>query len=181
MTVLDPPGQAELADYLDVWAIYLRHLLFVPNLAQLALPPPEPQTLSPKMQQFVLALAAQYAVDLTCAGTWLRLEAGDTYLLVGYPGEGYIVVSSGHQAEACTPDVQIAFSVSGNGWLPVEILNAPEVWATYEAWASTTGQVPFDGATGQMDFASFTEYWADHLASVAWTFADCRPGETFAE
>jgi len=182
LTVRDPVGQAELADYLDVWAIYLRHLLQVPQVTQVAPRPLDPQTLSPKMQQFITRLATQYAVDLASPGAWLRLTAGATYLLTGYAGEGHLTLSYGNQTgEETVPELQIVFWVTKQGWQPVEILDSAEIWDAYEQARQTDQAAPAVDPQGQLNFAGFTEYWADHLESVTWTFADCRPGETFAE
>lgn len=182
LTMRDPAGQADLADYLDVWAIYLRHLLQVPQVTQVAPRPLDPQTLSPKMQQFITRLATQYAVDLASPGAWLRLTAGPAYLLTGYAGEGHLTLSYGNQThEETVPDLQIVFWVTQQGWQPVEILNSAEIWDAYEQAHHTDQAYPTEDHQGQLNFASFTEYWADYLESVTWTFADCRPGETFAE
>ena len=182
LTMCDPAGQAELADYLDVWAIYLRHLLQVPQVKQVAPLPLDPQTLSPRMQQFITSLATQYAVNLASPGAWLRLTAGTTYLLTGYAGEGHLVLSYGNQTgEETVPELQIVFWVTSQGWQPVEILNAAEIWDAYEQARQTTQATPAVDPQGQLNFAGFSEYWAERFANVAWVFVDCRPGETFPE
>lgn len=179
LTVLDPTGQAKLAAYADIWAMYVRNLLGVPLLTQKLPSAPEPHELSAKMQQFINTLATHYAVDLTRKGAWLRLVAGEAGLLIKSTRIDHVAVIYGYQTgEGFDLDTEMVFSTSCDGWLPVEIINSSEVWANYEQWAESSGHVQIYNAAGDMCFAGFTEYWAEVLAALEWTFVDCRLGDT---
>src|SRR5206468_1880804 len=98
-------------------------------------------------------------------------------LLISYAGAGRVAITYGQQqAGNLEPDPQMVFFTSCGGWLPVEILNSTEVWASYALWAEAIDHIQVDTPAGEMPFAGFTEYWADVLAALEWTFVDCRPG-----
>jgi hypothetical protein len=139
----------------------------------------EPPVTSPHMARIVQQLAAAVGVDLSQPGAALCLtipSRPERWLIANLDGQRISVTHCWVEAGALLAlDLDMVFSVSPDGWEPVEIVHAPTLWATYVHAAQAAG-LPVLDAAGNMHFACFTEYWATQLQAQGWLRqAHCLP------
>ena len=131
----------------------------------------EQETTSPQLEQIVKRLAAKYGVDLSQPGAQLSLEMParpDRWLIVNLDGKRICLTRFLVEAGDClAPALDMVFALTPQGWEPLELLYADEVWEAYVQAAQVAG-IPIYDEQEETIFAHFTEYWAQQLHQQGW-------------
>lgn len=150
--------------YLTPEQLWLRGITFAYN------DEPADSATSLLMQKVAIRLASDHGVDLNQAGIQLVLSLSrrPEQLMITNHGDSRIsvtrciVTDDGQQV----PDPDLIFCVDDvGGWQPEELLYSPAVWVEYVA---VVGSAAAYTADGEVNFVSFTEYWAQRIIDAGW-------------
>lgn len=150
--------------YLTLEEQWLRGITFAYN------DEPADSATSGVMQKVALRLAADHGVDLSQADIQLVLalpHRPEQLVLMNW-GDDRISVTRCvvEDAGQIAPDPDLIFRVTDTGgWQPEELLYSPEVWAEYVA---SVDEAAVYTPGGEVNFMSFTEYWAQRLIDEGW-------------
>lgn len=118
------------------------------------------------MEQAVTHLATVYGVDLAQPGAALDVELPEQshrWLIANIDGQRIGVTRCQVDAEQClSPEVDMIFAITPNGWEPQELIHGEQVWHEYANAMQRAGQ-SVDDQQADFNFTSFTDYMAQGL------------------
>lgn len=133
----------------------------------------------PKMQQFIEAVAAKHALDLTACGARLRLDmpgydrfcievlsAAKVSVAHFYDAQGYLIPE---------PDV-VFYTGDPHGWIPIELTQSLTGCSVCAIVTDDNQLLAQSTPTQQWALALFCEQWAQNLIEQEWLAVGIRHG-----